>query len=248
MAFSPKTDFVGLTNAITSGLELRSNSTNDSQTVLQIPGSDGSIIGDEKTGLIKNPSCEYVFTDICTITEIILGKVYSTIQNMGPFALQHIHISTGAGQEPVLTADAVQIEANAEQTWCTYDISSSIASSYTPARHAITFGAFTYSQAFTPGTDCSADTVLALQTCELDAQATIDPSTINNVPKASDATAGIITVTPTFWTNSDTTPPTVTITNGWSLTSPWTCTGADSSMFVWTCTLSKYLTATEPTP
>lgn len=238
MAFAPKTDFVGLTSVITDGLELRSNSSNDSQTILQIPGADGSIIGDEKTGLIKNPSCEYIFTGSCLITEIILGKVYSTgiAQNVGPFALQHIHISTGAGQEPVLTADAVQIEANAQRTWCIYDISSLLPSSFSPARHALTFDAFTYTQS----------TSLTLQTCELDAQANIDPTTINNVPKASDATAGIMTVTPTFWTNSDTNEPTVSITSGWSVTSPWTCTGADSSMFVWTCTLTKYLTATEP--
>ena len=173
MAFAPKTDFVGLTSIITAGLELRSNSTNDSQTVLQIPGADGSIIGDEKTGLIKNPSCEYIFTGNCMITEIMLGKVYSlgTVPDVGPFALQHIHISTGAGQEPVLTADAVQIEALAQRTWCIYDITSSIPSLFTPARHALTFDAFTYTQS----------TSLTLQTCELDAQATIDPSTINNV-------------------------------------------------------------------
>lgn len=241
MAFAPKTDFVGLTSTITAGLELRSNSTNDSQTVLQIPGADGSIIGDEQTGLIKNPSCEYIFTGNCMISEIMLGKVYSiglAPQDTGPFALQHIHISTGAGQEPVLTADAVQIEANAQRTWCIYDLSSILPSSFSPARHALTFDAFTYTQS----------TSLTLQTCELDAQATIDPSTINNVPKASDATAGIITVTPTFWTNSNTTQPTVNVDdqNGWRITSPWTCTGADSSMFVWTCTITKYLVATEP--
>ena len=232
MSFAAKTDFVGLAG---EGLELRANSTNDSQTVLQIPGADGSIIGDEKTGLVKNPSCEYIFTGTYSFSGISLGKVYNTSQ---PYALQHIHISTGAGQEPVVTADAVQIEANAQRTWCIYDLSSILPSSFSPARHALTFDAFTYTQS----------TSLTLQTCELDAQATIDPSTINNVPKASDATAGIITVTPTFWTNSDTTQPTVTvdIVNGWSVTSPWTCTGADSSMFVWTCTLTKYLAATEP--
>lgn len=228
MSFAVKTDFVGLGG---TGLEIRANSTNDSQTVLQIPGADGSIIGDEKTGLVKNPSCEYIFTGTYSFSGIILGHVYNT-----PYALQHIHISTGAGQEPVVTADAVQIETGATQTYCTYALSDLSGVEFTPARHALTFGAFTYTQS----------TSLTLQTSELDAQATIDPSTINNEPKASDAVAGVITVTPTFWTDTDTTAPSVTVTSGWSVTSPWTCTGSDASMFVWTCTLSKYLTATPP--
>ena len=104
----------------------------------------------------------------------------------------------------------------------------------TPARHALTFGAFSYTES----------AQLALQQADFEASCTLDPTTVNNEPVASDATAGRETVSVTFWTNSDATPPTVTISNGWHITSDWTCQGADASMFVWTATLTKYLTAT----
>jgi len=105
----------------------------------------------------------------------------------------------------------------------------------TPARHALTFGAFTYTESVN----------LALQSSEFEATCTLDPTTVNGDPIASDATAGRETVNVTFWANSEDTAPTVTVASGWHITSDWTCTGADSSMFVWTATFTKYLTATQ---
>ena len=234
MSFANKTDFVNIGDDTI--LQLKANNQNASLTLLQIPGVDGSIIDDIITGRIKNPSCDYAIIGSGS-KSWNLGQVYNThTADTDPcYALQHIHISTGAGAEPTLTADAVQIENGSDRTFCIYP-TSSIA--LTPARHALMFGAFTYEQSAS----------LTLQTSEYDATANIDPSTINNSPVASDATAGIETVTPTFWTNSDTTEPTVTITSGWHVTTEWNCVGSDASMFVWTVTLSKYLTATQPTP
>ena len=104
-----------------------------------------------------------------------------------------------------------------------------------PARHALTFGAFSYSESST----------LALQTAEFDATANISPATINGDPVAADATGGVETVAVTFWTNSETSAPSVSIASGWHITNDWTCTGADAQMFVWTATLTKYLSATQ---
>ena len=59
MSFSAKTDYIGLGRA---GLVLRANSQNASNSVLEIVGSDGSIIGDEITGHIKAPNCEYAIS------------------------------------------------------------------------------------------------------------------------------------------------------------------------------------------
>ena len=226
MSFAAKIDYVGLAR---TGLVLRSNGQNGSNSVLEIPGADGSILGDEVYGHIKAPTCEYAINGTATLSGIELGKVYGSD---GAYALTRIQVSTGAGQEPTVNADAVQIESGATQAVCTYAIDSQ---TVTPARHALTFGAFTYTESVN----------LALQSSEFEATCTLDPTTVNGDPVASDATAGRETVSVTFWSSSEDTAPTVTVASGWHITSDWTCTGADSSMFVWTATFTKYLTATQ---
>lgn len=107
MSFAAKIDYVGLAR---TGLALRSNGQNGSNTVLEIPGADGSILGDEITGHIKAPTCEYAISGTADIGGIELGKVYGS---SGPYALSRVRVSTGAGQEPTVEADAVQIESGA---------------------------------------------------------------------------------------------------------------------------------------
>lgn len=228
MAFADKIDYVGLGLEAPS-LKLRSNAQNATNSVLEVPGADGSIICDEIYGHIKAPTCGYAVVGETNLSSINLGQVYSQV---GPYALSRVHISTGAGQEPTVDADAVQIEQDATRSICTYQCSTT---TVTPARHALTFGAFTFTES------CS----LALQTCEYEASVNLTPATINGDPVASDSTLGRETVTITMWSRSETDAPAVTISQDWHVTSDWTCTGADSSMFVWTCTLSHYLTASE---
>lgn len=228
MAFAEKVDYAGLAR---DGLALRSNGQNGSNSVLEIPGADGSILGDEITGHIKNPTCGYAITGSAVLSGIALGKVYNTTLTK-PYALSRIHVSTGAGQEPTVDADCVQIEDGAVQSICTYAISSQ---TLTPARHALTFGAFTYTESLS----------LALQTSEYEATCNLQPTTINNDPVASDATGGRETVNVTFWSNSESAAPAVTPTSNWHVTTDWTCTGADASMFVWTATFTHYLSATQ---
>ncbi len=227
MAFAEKKDYVGLER---TGLALRNNGQNGSNSVLEIPGANGSILGDEITGHIKNPTCGYAITGSASLSGIELGKVYGT--NDKPYALSRLRISTGAGQEPTVEADAVQIEDNATQTICTYAVDEL---TVTPARHALTFNAFTYVESIS----------CALQTSEFEATCNLTPATINNDPVASDSTAGVETINVTMWSSSETSAPAVTLSAGWHVTSDWTCTGADASMFVWTATFTKYLTATQ---
>lgn len=107
MSFAAKIDYVGLARA---GLALRSNGQNGSNSVLEIPGADGSIIGDEVYGHVKAPTCEYAISGTATLNGIALGKVHGSD---GSYALSRLQVSTGAGQEPTVNADAVQIEPNA---------------------------------------------------------------------------------------------------------------------------------------
>ena len=111
MAFQSKTDYVGLESVSSGALSLRSNGQNKSNSVLEIPGADGSVLGDEIYGHIAAPTCEYAIVAGGSLSGIELGKVYGSIDtvagNTRPLALSRLHITTGAGQEPTVTADSV---------------------------------------------------------------------------------------------------------------------------------------------
>jgi hypothetical protein len=221
--FNAKENLVGLS---ASYLKLRSNAQNASNQTLLIHGSNGSYIGEENYGHIQAPTAEYAITGKGSLSAV-LGKVYNA-----PYALSHIHVSTGAGQEPTVTADAVQVEAGATQSVCTYNTTPVAIS---PARHALTFGAFTYTES----------AALTLQTSEYDAAVNLAPATINGDPVASDSVEGVETVDITMWSSTELSSPEISVATGWKQNTDWTCTGADSSMYSWTTTLTKYLTAVE---
>lgn len=226
MSFATKTDYLGLA---TTGLELKSNGQNASNGVLQIPKSDGSIIGDEIYGHIKAPTCDYVITQNVALSTLNLGKCHNPDNQ---YALQSVKISTSAGGEPTFSATGVQIESGATQAVCTYAVDTI---NLSPARHALTFGAFTFTESVS----------LVLNACDFEATCNLAPTTVNGDPVASDATAGIETVNVTFWSSTELSAPSITPVTGWHITSDFTCVGADSSMLVWTGTLTKYLSATQ---
>lgn len=109
MSFAAKIDYAGLSSV---GLALRSNGQNASNSVLEIQGADGSIIGDLITGHIKNPTCGYAISGTTVLSGLALGKVNNTALST-PYALTRLRISTGAGQEPTVETDCTQIEAGA---------------------------------------------------------------------------------------------------------------------------------------
>lgn len=232
MAFSAKTDWLGLETKYSSSLKLRSNGQNASNQVLQVPGSDGSILGDHLYGSVWSPNCEYAIVGAASISGLNLGEAYCSTSTK--YAISKIHVATGAGTEPTVTADGVQLEPSASRAICVYPMDTI---NISPARHALTFGAFSYTES----------TDLTLQQAEFDAEANIAPATINGDPVATDATAGMETVTATFWTNSDTSSPTVSVASDWHITSDWNCVGADAQMFVWNATFTKYLSASQTT-
>lgn len=225
MAFEPKTDWLGLADG--SNILLKSNSDGASNGNLEIVGKNGDIICNQTYGHIKSPTCEYVIAKPLQFSQTIGSVITDTY----PYALQSYTITTGAGQEPTFSAAGVQIEPDADKAYCTYTPSTI---SISPARHASDFGALS---SWTES--CS----LTLQNSTYTAEAEISPSTINGDPVASDAVRGKESVQVTFWTNSNTTAPDVQPATDWRQTADWSCTGADSSMFTWTATFEKYLTA-----
>ena len=230
MSFAAKTDLLGLA---TTGLELVANAANASNQNLEIPGMDGAIIHVKKFGSVKAPHCDYKITGELSSLAYKLGKVHTGDGNTGPWALKSIQIHTGAGDEPTFGADGVQLKSGATQAVCTF---SPHIPALSPARHASTCGAFTFTESES----------LTLQSCDYTADCELDPTTINGLPVAADAVKAYEQVVITMWTNSDATEPTITIDSNWQLHSDWDCTGADSSMFVWTATLRRYLPVDTP--
>lgn len=100
MSFASKTDWIGLETQV-SNLKLRSNSQNASNTIVPIHGSDGSFIGDEQTDVVMNPTCEYAIAGTVNLSSIVIGNCYNA-----PYALSRVQVSTSAGGEPVVNADA----------------------------------------------------------------------------------------------------------------------------------------------
>ena len=196
---------------------------------IPIPKSDGSIIGDEIYGHIKAPTCDYAITKSVSLSGLNLGECKNQDNQ---YALQSIKISTSAGGEPTFNATGVQIESGATRSVCVYPIDTLALS---PARHALTFGAFTFTE--------SKD--LVLNACDFEATCELQPTTINGDPVASDSTAGTETVNATFWSSTELSVPTISVQTGWHQTADFTCTGADSSMYVWTATFTKYLSASQ---
>jgi hypothetical protein len=228
MSKAAYTDWLGIT---TTGLEICGNAKGASNSNIEVTKSDGSYIKDEKYGSIAAPRCDYKITGNLTtetLNALKLGKVHGS--NTGPYALKTINIHTGAGDEPTFSAQGVQLASGATATVCVFtpDIAE-----LSPARHALTFGAFSFTESDS----------LTLQSGDLTVDCEIDPTIINGVPKAADAVKAFQLVTATMWMDSDATPPSVTVatSDGWFHFTDWDCTGSEGSLYVWTASFKKYL-------
>ena len=103
-----------------------------------------------------------------------------------------------------------------------------------PDYHALLFGAAT----FTGSATCD------LSESTYTAECSLEPTKVDGVPVASDATAGKETVTLRFWSSNG--APGVAAANGWNITSPLTRTRDDGDFEVWECTLTHFLTPSNP--
>lgn len=103
MSFTTKKNYLGIEGM---GLSIRSNSQNATNSTLQIPAKDGSILDVVTYGHIKAPTCEYAIVGSGDLMGFKLGELRSS--DIGcQFALSKIHISTSAGGEPTFTAEGV---------------------------------------------------------------------------------------------------------------------------------------------
>lgn len=224
MSFKAKTNYLGISK---SGLAIVANSNGAANSLLEIVNSTGHYVGKEVFGSVSSPHCDFKIIAEITDFSLTFGRVYNTDSNT-PFALSKVTIHTGAGEEPTLGLDGVQIQAGASGTNCTYSLSLPTLS---PARHALPFGAFTFTES----------PALVLRSSDLEAGAEISVTSINGEPKAADAVRGYQQVSVSMWSDSDSTAPAVTVADGWFQSADWSCSGSDGQMFVWSATFRKHL-------
>ena len=229
--FQNDEDFIGLEEE--GNLLLTTHSLGKSSNLVEKTGANGAYVANKLFGTSCAPSCSYEIVAAIEQFKKQLGKVYQSTRALatGPVALRSFTISTSAGGKPTFSAEGVEIEAGATAAAHVFE-TSPIAIS--PDYHAILFGAAEFT-----GSD----------TCDLSestytAECSLDPTKVDGVPVASDATAGKETVNLRFWSSNG--APSITAATGWTITSPLTRTRDDSDFEVWECTLTHYLAASTP--
>ena len=229
--FTNDEDFLGLEEE--GKLILTTHSLGKSSNIVEKTGANGAYVANRTFGTTCAPSCSYEIADVIATFKKKLGKVYQSTRALatGPIALRSFTISTSAGGKPTFTAEGVEIEAGA--TGAAHEFETSpIAIS--PDYHALLFGAVT----FTGSSTCD------LSESTYTAECNLEPTKVDGVPVASDATAGKETVMLRFWSSNG--APSITAASGWSITSPLTRTRDDGDFEVWECTLTHYLAASTP--
>lgn len=229
MAFKTKTDYFGFSDL--SGIVLSETSENRSAQVAEAQGENGFNVASEVYGERIAPACSYIIKGrTVSLGDITLGKV-NTVEGKS-FCVSEIAITTGAGQVPTMSINGQQIEDNATEACTT--IASGV--TVTGLHHAQTFGAFEISGQGAHLTNSS-----------WSAQCTINTADKDGVMIAHDITDGRMTVTGTIQVSNASYPiPTLSVGNGWILTSPLSETNPNGDYPTYGFTLTKYLTAIEP--
>ena len=229
--FTNDEDYIGLEEE--GKLLLTTHSLGKSSNLVEKTGANGAYVASRAFGTTCAPSCNYEIVAAIAAFKKKLGKVYQSTRALatGPIALRSFTISTSAGGKPSFSAEGVEIESGATGALHEYETT---AIDISPAYEAILFGAATFTESAS----------VALNESTYTAECGLEPTKVDGVPVASDATAGKETVTLRFWSSNG--APSVTAASGWNINSPLTRTRDDGDFEVWECALTKYLTASTP--
>lgn len=227
MSWDSKTDYCGL--ASEGKIKVKSSTENRSGQYLEKLGQNGEIVATKAFGETASPSNDYVLVSDVSfsgLNAISLGKIVTV--GTEKFCLQSISVKTSAGGEPTLSANAVQVESGATDAGAvTFDVPTFTVSKDEVAQ--LLFSAFTVGGETNELVECGAEISCSVGT-----------HTVNGVVVASSASAGKIVVTATIG-QYGTDAPTVTVSSGWEVSSPLTCSDPDSDFQTWTVSLSKPL-------
>lgn len=227
MAFKTKTDYYNL--AITNKLILTDTAEGKTSQTATAQGEDGFIVAEEVFGTYEAPSEN--LTIVADLAAGDLSPVLGKVNTVGTkkYVLSGFSITTGAGQQPTVSASGREVNAAAtDGCKCTVAVPA-----VTRLHHAQTFGAFTLS-----GTGAH------LTQCTFQAQGQINVATKDGEVINFDFTGANITVTGTVQvSDSGYGEPTISPATGYKLTSPLSCTNPDADFPSYTFTLTKNLAA-----
>lgn len=227
MAFLAKTDYFGL-----SGTALECTASNDgaSASVAEAKGADGSIVAHEVYGETLAPSCDYLLKADWTSAAgaVKLGAV--TAADGKKIVLGNLAVNTAAGSAPTVAASGEQVEEGATEG-CLYEVP---AFSLPKTHHAhILFGAFTLS-----GAGCH------LTAANYTASAGVTKATKDGAVLAHDVGEGKIEAAVTI-VQTGSAAPSLSVGEGWSITSPLAMTNPDADYPTYGATLTRYLSVKE---
>lgn len=223
MSWDSKVDYCGL--AESGKLALKASTMNRSGQYVEKLGADGAFAATKAFGVQDSPNCEYAIVSDFTLSGKSLGAVVDV--DGRKYALSSLHYENGAGAEPKVTANAVQVEDSAEAGGGRFTVPD-IAISKEEVAAAI-LGAFTLT-----GDGCE------LTKCALDASCTVNGHKVNGVAVASGVHSAHLQIAITVG-QYGTAEPTLAAADGWDVSAPLTCSDPDSDFPEWTATLSKPL-------
>lgn len=230
MSFKAKSDYYGL-SAQAENLVLTSTTENRSAQVAEAKGENGFVVATEMYGNVSAPSCEYVAKGDVSLDSIKIGTV--TVIGEGSFCLSSLSFSTSAGAAATVSASGQQVEDGAKVA-CTCTLP---AISISGLHHAQTFGAFSIGGKGAHLTQSS-----------LNVNGTVSTATKDGEIIAHDITDVRLEVSGTIQVSDATyAAPTVTLSDGWVMTSPLSETNPDGDFPTYAFTATKFLTADDST-
>ncbi len=199
MSWETKTDYAGL--AVTGKLIAKASNLNKSGQYIEKHGHNGDYVEDKAFGLRSAPTTEYVVADDVSLASVALGTV--TTVDGKKYALESISISTGADQEPTVSATSAEV-ASGGATRNTFAVPTIALSPDQIAQEPIA-SAFTLS-----GASCE------LTGCSVEVSCKVGTNDKNGDPQAHDVTNGHVVINLTI-SQYGSTVPTVTPGSGWKV-------------------------------
>lgn len=232
MSWDSKEDYCGL--AVADKLICKASNQNRGLQSLEKNGRLGQIAATKYFADVGAPNCDYTVAAALSLTSVKLGAVVAV--DGKKYALQSVSVKTSAGSEPTFSATSQQVEDTAtDATANTFAVPTLALSPDEIAQFLFT--------SFTLADDGAETSTCELTECGAEISCTVGTSKVNGYPVASDVTGGKIVVSLSIG-QYGTAKPKVTPADGWSLSSPLTCSDPDSDMPSWTCALTKPLVKT----
>lgn len=227
-AFIAKFDFAALSGA--SGLVTKDHARNGSNQIVKGGDQHGDTVAYNNYGTREAPTVNYELSTDLTAMAIVLGTV-NTVDS-APYLLKQVDFKTAAGQPVTASATTEKLPA-ASTASSTIDMGTISLTKLHKAQFIT--DSFTLS-----GTGCS------LQSNDISYKCNPTFAEVEGVIKSHDVHGGEISQSITIQ-QTGATKPTVTAGTDWEITEDLKETGnPDANYPMWSCTLTKFVSSTEP--